>query len=327
MTRDTGKWIIVWLTLVAFVLAPWAADLMGQPFYIAQFRRILIYALAAVSLDLVLGYGRMVSFGHAAFFGIGAYTVGILNFHVGQAPFLGLIPGAIDPLVTWPAAALVGGVLALIIGAISLRTSGIYFIMITLALAQMVFYLFISLKAYGGEDGLRFSGQTDILGLVRTDNELRFYYVVLAVLIVATYGCYRLIHSRFGRVLRGCGENERRMRALGYQTYAYRLVCFVISGALCGLAGAMLATNESYVSPALMHWARSGDMMVMVVLGGMGTLFGPILGATAFVSLEKFLPELTEHWMILFGPMLVLVALFARRGLLHLLSGGQRAGR
>ncbi len=306
---------------MAFAVVPIIANIFDQSFYIAQFRRVIIFAMAAVSLDLILGFGRMVSFGHAAFLGVGAYTVAILNVHATQnILFLGLIPGTLNPLMTWSAAVFVAASVALIVGSISLRTSGIYFIMITLAFAQMAYYLFISIRTYGGEDGLRFVGATNFFGLVPTQNETRFYYLILFVVALVIYCCYRLINSRFGRVIRGCGANELRMRALGYNTYAFKLVSFVISGGIAGLAGAMLATSESYVSPALMHWTRSGDLIVMVVLGGVGTLFGPVLGATIYVTMEKFLPDFTEHWMIVFGPVLVLVALFARGGLFDLIT-------
>lgn len=308
--------------LVAFAIVPIVADLFNQPFYIAQFRRVIIFSMAAVSLDLILGFGRMISFGHAAFLGFGAYTVAILNVYAAKnILFLGLIPGTLNPLITWSVAMLVAAGVALIVGAISLRTSGLHFIMITLALAQMAYYLFISLRAYGGEDGLRFDGATSIFGLIATQDETRFYYLILFIVAGIIYCCYRLINSRFGRVLRGCGTNELRMRALGYNTYAFKLVSFVTAGGIAGLSGAMLATTESYVSPAMMHWTRSGDLIVMVVLGGVGTLFGPVLGATLYVTMEKFLPDFTEHWMIVFGPVLVLVALFARGGLINLMPG------
>ncbi len=312
---DRRTWFVVAL-LAALALLPLVATLTGQEFQIAQFRRILIFAIAAVSLDLILGYGGMVGFGHAAFFGVGAYVVAILNWHAGrEVPIFGMFPGTHNVLVTWTAAILVSGALAFLIGLISLRTTGIYFIMITLAFAQMVYFFFVSLRAYGGDDGLRFPGATVVLGLIDTEDDVAFYYLVFAILCAVLYAGHRLVNSRFGLVVQGCRENERRMKALGFPTTRYKLACFTIAGAVAGLAGALLAAHESYISPSIMHWTRSGDLIVMVVLGGIGTLVGPVVGAVTFLFLEKTLPDYTEHWMVVFGPILLLLVLFARRGI------------
>lgn len=302
--------------LVIFAAVPVVAEAIDQPFYIGQFRRILIFAIVAVSLDLILGYGGMVSLGHAAFFGVGAYVVGILNFHAhDESLFLGLIPGSQNVLVTWPAAVFVSGVLAAAIGLISLRTAGVYFIMITLAFAQMVYFFFVSLEAYGGDDGLRFPGDTSILGIVDTRDDVAFYYLVLTALCALLYLCRRLVRSRFGMVIEGARENERRMAAIGFPTFRYKLACFAIAGAMAGFAGALFAAHESFISPSIMHWTRSGELIVMVIMGGMGTLIGPVAGATLFLLLEKFLPDYTQHWMLAFGPILVLIVLFAKGGI------------
>ncbi len=307
--------IFVLALLAFFAAVPIVAEMMDQPFYIGQFRRILIFAIVAVSLDLILGYGGMVSLGHAAFFGVGAYVVGILNFHAhDESLFLGLIPGSQNVLVTWPAAIVVSGALAALIGLISLRTAGVYFIMITLAFAQMVYFFFVSLEVYGGDDGLRFPGDTVIFGVVDTQNDTAFYYLVFIALCTLLYLCRRLVRSRFGMVIEGARENERRMNAIGFPTFRYKLACFAIAGAMAGLAGALFAAHESFISPSIMHWTRSGELIVMVIMGGMGTLFGPVAGATLFLLLEKFLPDYTQHWMLAFGPILVLLVLFARRG-------------
>ncbi len=314
--RFERRAVVVFLLLAFFALAPVVASILDQPFYIGQFRRILIFAIVAVSLDLILGYGGMVSLGHAAFFGLGAYVVGILNYHArAETLLLGLLPGSRNILITWPAAIAVSAGLAALIGVVSLRTSGIYFIMITLAFAQMIYFFFVSLEAYGGDNGLRFPGDTTVLGLFDTRNDVAFYYFVFAVFLALLYLCQRLVHSRFGMVVQGVRDNERRMRAIGFATFRYRLVCFTIAGAIAGLAGAIFAAQESFISPSIMHWTRSGELIVMVVMGGMATLVGPVVGATVFLLLERFLPDYTSHWMLAFGPILVLIVLFARRGI------------
>lgn len=326
MTRDR-RLLFIFGLLAIFALLPLVASALDQDFYIGQLRRVLIFAIAAVSLDLILGYAGMVSLGHAAFFGIGAYVVAILHWHEDREVLLfGLVPGTTSSFVTIPLAMLIAATLAAVIGAICLRTTGIYFIMSTLAFAQMIYFLFVSLRfhendrAYGGDDGLRFPGRTRVLGVVDTDDNLAFYYLVLGVLMLVLFLGHRLTRARFGLVLQGIRDNERRMRAIGFPTPRYKLAAFVLSGAIAGLAGALLAFHEGYVSPSLMHWTRSGDLIVMVVLGGMGSLFGPVAGAAMFLLLEKFLPDYTEHWMLVFGPILVLVVLFAKRGLIGLVD-------
>jgi branched-chain amino acid transport system permease protein len=286
-----------------------------------------------------VGYAGQKSLGHAAFFGIGAYVVAILNWHAQQeTALLGFIPGTRNILITWPAAILVSAAVALVVGAISLRTSGIYFIMITLAFAQMIYFFFVSLESYGGDDGLRFTGDIGFIDAATnaladagydagTAFDTLFYYLTFAVFLVALYGTFRLVNSRFGMVIQGCRENERRMRAIGFPTFRYKLVCFAIAGGIAGLAGALFAAHESYISPSIMHWTRSGDLIIMIVLGGIGTLIGPVAGTTLFLLLEKFLPDYTQHWPIVFGPILILVVLFAKRGIYgSLLPGAVRHG-
>lgn len=321
--------IVIAVLLGAFAVLPLAAELLDQTWYIGQFRKILIFAIAAVSLDLILGYGGLVCFGQAAFFGIGAYVVAILSWHAQRnIPVFGLFPGTKAIWITWPLAMLVAGSIAALIGLFSLRTAGIHFIMITLAFAQMIYFFFVSLRAYGGEDGLRFRSETTVFGLVDTRDEIGFYYVVFAILCLVLFASWRLVRSRFGMVILGCRENERRMRALGFATFPYKLAAFTIAGAISGLAGALFAVEESFISPAVMHWTRSGDLIVMVVLGGMGTLFGPVAGATLFLLMEKFIPDFTEHWKLIFGPAIVLIVLFAKHGLLGWAApkGTQREG-
>ena len=324
MTLAGRKRLVCSGVAAALLLLPPLAGLAGEPFMVSLFSRILIYAIAAVSLDLLLGFGAMVSLGHAAFFGVGAYVVGILAFHAAEASPLdaGLfaMAGTNNALISWPLAVVVSALVATAIGALSLRTSGVYFIMITLAFAQMLFYFFDSLQAYGGDDGLSIWARNDLGGLDLAD-DTTFYYVCLACLALFLIICQRIVNSRFGMVIRGCAQNERRMRALGYPTYRYKLVCFAIAGAGAGLAGALIANQTEYVSPALLHWTRSGELLVMVILGGMGTLIGPVLGAVALLLGEDLLASMTEYWQLYLGAFLVLLVLTTRRGIYGLLVG------
>ncbi|NNG05072.1 MAG: branched-chain amino acid ABC transporter permease [Inquilinus sp.] len=308
-------------TLVFLLALPPVADALDRGFYVSLFTRILIFGLAAVSLDLILGFGGLVSFGHAAFVGIGAYGVGILFFHQFEGSTLLGLPGSVNALVVWPVAVLASALAALAIGAICLRTSGIGFIMITLAFAQMVYFLFVSLQGYGGDDGIALWGRSQLPGPIDLNDNTSFYYLVLALLLGFLFLCYRLINARFGMVLRGCKENERRMRALGFPTYRYKLAAFVVAGAGAGLSGVLLANATEYVGPAFMVWNRSGEIIVMVVLGGMGTLVGPVFGAATLLLLEEVLADYTEHWQVVLGPLLLLVVLFARRGVYGLIQG------
>jgi branched-chain amino acid transport system permease protein len=293
-------------------LVPPIAALTSQPFYVDLFRRMMIFAIAAVSLDLILGYGGMVSFGHAAYLGIGAYAVGIPAFH-----------GVDNGLIQWSLAIVASALAALVIGAISLRTSGVSFIMITLAFAQMLYYLGISVETYGGDNGMRLTGRSRFGGLLDLHQPTVFYYVVLAILVLFLALGSRLVGSRFGMVIRAAKSNEPRARAIGFSPLRYKLTAFVISGSAGGLAGALLANQTEYLTPDFMHWTRSGEIMFMVILGGMGTLFGPVIGAVALLLLEDVLSALTVHWQIILGPILILVVLFAKRGLFGLLVGAE----
>ena len=297
---------------VILALVPVAAGLLNQPFYLDLVRRIMIFAIAAVSLDLILGFGGMVSFGHAAYLGIGAYAVAIPAFY-----------GVPSGFVQWPLAVGLSALVALLIGAVSLRTSGVYFIMITLAFAQMLYYLGISINAWGADDGMRLARRSQFAGALDLGNAVVFYYVVLALLVALLWLGHRLVHARFGMVIRASKSNEARMRAVGFATVRYKLAAFVLAGAVCGLAGALLTNQTEYLTPSYMHWTRSGDIMVMVILGGMGTLFGPVLGAFVFLLLEDVLAAWTAHWQVVLGPLLVLIVLYARRGLWGLLPGSR----
>lgn len=307
--------------LLALALVPALAALLHRPDFVSLATQIAVFAIAAVALDLLLGDTGLPSFGHAGFFGLGGYVVGILAFHAADGSrFLDLVPGATAAFVVWPAAILVAGAMALVIGALSLRTSGISFIMITLAFAQMLFFLFVSLKYYGGDDGLGFRRRNWVPGIAPRDNT-GFYYVCLVLLLVVLAARGRLAASRFGRVLAAIRQNERRVAALGLSPYRYKLAAFVLSGAVAGLAGALHANMLRFISPDALNWTLSGEFMVMVVLGGAGTLMGPVLGAAALVLLQSALAQWTEHWMIVMGPVLVLVVLVAPRGIWGLVGG------
>jgi branched-chain amino acid transport system permease protein len=301
--------IVGLLLLLALVLLPVYVELTGSRFLLTLFTRIAILALAAVSLNLILGYGGMMSFGHAAYLGIGGYAVGILAFE-----------GVTTGFVQWPVALLVSAFFALVIGALSLRTRGVYFIMITLAFAQMAYYIVAGLARYGGDDGLTIQKRSQFIAPINLSNKVQFYYICLALLCAAIYLVWRLINSRFGIAIQGARSNDTRMRAIGFPTYRYKLTCFVIAGTLCGLAGALLANHTDFVSPAMMYWTRSGDLIIMVVLGGMGSTFGPLFGAVALLVLEEVLSGITEYWQIILGPLLLLVVLFARGGIDGLLG-------
>jgi branched-chain amino acid transport system permease protein len=297
------------LLLLALLLLPLYVELTGSRFLLTLFTRIVILALAAVSLNLLLGYGGMMSFGHAAYLGIGGYAVGILAFE-----------GITSGFVQWPVALLVSAIFAFVIGALSLRTRGIYFIMITLAFAQMAYYIVAGLARYGGDDGLTIQKRSQFIAPINLSNKVQFYYICLLLLCAAIFLVWRIVNSRFGMAIQGARSNDMRMRAIGFPTYRYQLICFVIAGTLCGLAGALLANHTDFVSPAMMYWTRSGDLIIMVVLGGMGSTFGPLFGAVALLVLEEVLSGITEYWQIILGPLLLLVVLFARGGIDGLLG-------
>jgi branched-chain amino acid transport system permease protein len=303
------KKVFLVLVLVLVLIFPLVMHALDQHFYIAFATRVLIYAMAAASLNLVLGYGGMVSFGHAAFFGAGAYVVGIFAAE-----------GVRSLWIAWPAAILVAALAALLIGAVSLRTRGVYFIMITLAFAQMMYYVFVSMKAYGGDDGLSMPGRSTGMGL-ELRNDFVWYYLVLGLLIIVLYLLHRLLGSRFGRVIEAIRENETRATAIGYPVYRYQLLCFVISGAIAGLAGALIANQTSYVGPALLHWVQSGTLMIMVILGGVGRFWGGPVGAAVLLALEELfsgsslLGAYSLHWQLPVGIILLAVVLFAPWGI------------
>ncbi len=302
------------VVLGALGLVPLLAGAFDQPYYVTLFTRILVFAVAALGLNLILGYGAMVSFGHAMYMGIGAYAVGILSAEGVASGWLHL-----------GAALIVGAVVALLVGAICLRTSGMAFIMITLAFAQMLFFLAVSLREYGGDDGLRIT-QASHFGVIDLGQPNTLYYTAYALLLVLLFVFRRLIQARFGMVLRGCKSNERRMAALGFPTLRYKLAAYVLSALVCVLAGVLLANLTHYVAPSYMAWTVSGELIVMTVLGGLGTLVGPVVGAAALLLLEELLTSLklgvpwldtllNQHWLAVIGLFIVAVVLVLKRGL------------
>jgi branched-chain amino acid transport system permease protein len=296
------------LVLVLLAAVPFVAQATGQQFYVAFFARIIIYAIAACALNIALGYGGLVSFGHSLFLGLGAYAVGIASFHeVGNGwVHLALCLG-------------VCGLVALVTGAISLRTTGIAFIMITLAFAQMGYFLFVSLKLYGGDDGMSIA-QTSRFGPVDLASATSVYIIAFVVLVLTIWWLARLRVAPFGMVIRGAKQNARRVSAAGIPVVRYQLLAYVMSGMLTGVAGLLLANLNAFASPSTLAWSISGELIVIVVIGGLGTVFGPLMGALVFLGLEEILKGFTEHWMVIFGPLIVIVALLGKSGIIGLLQ-------
>ena len=321
----TPRNVVVAVLLLLLAAVPVYAAVTANAFLVTLFTRVIILGMAASSLNLILGYGGMVSFGHAVYLGIGGYAVGILAQE-----------GVTSGFAQWPVALIVSALFALLVGALSLRTRGVYFIMITLAFAQLLYYFGVGLDRYGADDGLTIRRRSQFADLINLSDRTQFYYLCFALLLATIYLIWRLVNSRFGMVIQGARSNDRRMRAIGFPTFRYRLTAFVIAGAICGLAGALLANHTGFISPATMHWTRSGDLIVMVVLGGMASSFGPLIGAVALLSLEEALPiliramafpvfgdaavRMAEYWQIVLGPMFLLVVLFARGGIDGLLA-------
>lgn len=300
--------------LLALVLLPPVAEMVDEPFYIDLISRVMIFAIAAMSLDLILGYGAMISFGHALYLGLGTYAVGILAHY-----------GVTDGW-TQLAVCVVGcAAVAALLGVVSLRTSGIYFIMITFALAQMFYFLGISLEEFGGDDGLPIDSRSEFFPFFDLYDTWNMYYLILGALAVITVALWRLVNSRFGMVVRGASSNGPRMQAIGFPIFGYRLAAFTIAGVVCGIAGFLFGNLTEFLTPEYMHWFRSGELMIMVMVGGMGTLFGPLFGAFGYLMLEELLADFTEHWQFFFGPLLIVLVLFAKRGLWGLLPGREDA--
>jgi branched-chain amino acid transport system permease protein len=305
---------------IGLLLLPVISHWLEQSYYLSFATRIVIYAIAATGLNLILGYAGMVSLGHALFVAIGAYVVGICSFH-------GVTNG-------WVQLAIALGltiVISSITGLVSLRTRGIGFIMITLAFAQMFYFFTVSLKQYGGDDGLPIDTHSAFAPLPSIDNKYVLYYLALGILFVAMYLVWRMVHSRFGYVLRGFKSNERRMLAAGFPRLRYQLAAYVVSAVICTLSGILLANLTMFASPSYLSWQASGDLILIVVLGGMGTVMGPLAGTVVFLILEEVLSALTQHWMAVLGIFILAIALYARRGvwggLTQFLKGTQAADK
>lgn len=302
--RATSSVILPIVIFAGFAAMPLLGMVTSETHLLAMMTRVMIFAIAALALDFLIGYGALVSFGHAAFIGIGAYAVGILASH-----------GIGDALIALPAALIASGLFAWLTGIVCLRTKGVYFIMITLAFGQMAFFTASSLAPYGGDDGMTIHARSTIAGFAALDHERSFYYIVLLCLLLSYLLCRRIVNSRFGRVFRGAKENPTRMATIGFEVYRFQLAGYVIAGMIGGLSGFLLANATNFVSPAYMSWQRSGELLIMVILGGAGTLHGAIVGAAAFLLTEEWLSDLTEQWKMIFGPLLVLAVLFAPGGL------------
>jgi branched-chain amino acid transport system permease protein len=289
--------------VLLLIIFPLVAPALDLTFYVSFVRRVLIFALAASSLNLILGYGGMVALGHAAFFGAGAYVVAMLS-----------VEGISNALIAWPVALIVTALLALCVGLVSLRTRGVYFIMITLAFAQMVYYIFISLRKYGGEDGVNLAAHSKLPWLdLAHDNT--FYYFVLIVVLVSLWLMNRLVQARFGQALQGIRENEPRMEAMGYPVFRIKLLAFVMAASFAGLAGILLANHNLFVSPSLMHWTESANLIIMMIVGGMGLRYGGLVGAAVMLTLEEFLRLYTDYWHMPLGVLLLAIVLLAPHGL------------
>ncbi|WP_429096187.1 branched-chain amino acid ABC transporter permease [Aminobacter sp. BE322] len=323
MIRETTVNSALALLLLGF---PLAAQAMGEPFYITLATRIAVLALASVGLNIALGLGGLVSFGHAAFFGLGGYVAGILATHAFNAePMLFGFEGTTSMPAIWLAAIAVCGLVALPIGAISLRTAGVYFIMITLAFAQMIYYFAVSWPAYGGEDGLSIYVRNEFPGL-NTAQPLPFFLICYVLLLAALALFWMLRGSRFGAALEAARQNPVRLSAVGIAPFNIRLVAFVISAMVTGIAGALFADLNKFVSPSMLSWQMSGELIVLIILGGKGRPFGPVAGAMLYVLIEYVLGGITERWQFFLGLILLSVVLFARGGLLGLLAGKARHG-
>lgn len=307
-SRTVGL-LLVLVGLIAYPLADGLLSANQHEFYMQQITGVMIAGLLAMSLDLLVGTVGLVSLGHAAFYGLGGYLLVLLTPEYETPSLLTTVPLAVG------GAALA----ALAVGALVLRTGGVYFIMVTLAVGQMGFYLFNDSKLAGGSDGiyLFFKPVLDLGGarLIDLENKTHFYYATLAALLLS-YGFLRiLLASPFGQVIRGIGINEGRTRALGYDVYAYKLVAFVIAGALAGLAGVLAAAQYGFVNPTMLGWHMSGSVLVTVILGGMGSLLGPVFGAALVELLRHGLEAVTAHWLLPYGVLIVLMVLLMPRGL------------
>ncbi len=301
--------------VIALLIAPWLINALDQSFYLDLLTRALIIAIAVASLNLIIGFGGMVSLGHAAFLGIGAYCVGIPTYY---EQFNGFVHLGL--------AVLCSALFALLTGLICLRTKAVYFIMITLAFAQMLYFTLVSLDEYGADDGLVIYQRSEFPGIFDIENPTTLYYAVLLFLLGCLYLTHRMMHARFGRVLQGCKHNEQRMQALGFLTYKYKLIAYVIAGTMAGVAGFFLGNFTNFISPEMMDWTHSAELIFMLVIGGTGILFGPVVGAVLFLLLEEWLSGFSVYWHLILGLMLIALVVFGKGGVHGLLSLGSNRG-
>ena len=297
------------LLMLLLLLAPIMIHAMDAPFILDVMTRMVILSIAAVSLNLILGFGGMISFGHAAYIGLGAYSVGIFSYYDINSAFIQLA-----------ATIAVSAIFALITGFICLRTKGVYFIMITLAFSQMLFFALVSIEEYGADDGLVINVRSEVGGPIDLENNYILYYLCVVFLSVVLWLVQRLMNSRFGMVIRGAAGNEIRLQSMGLATFHYRLMAYVIAGVICAIAGWLLGNFTNFISPEMMDWTRSGELIFIVVLGGAGSLFGPVLGTAAFIIVEEILSGITVHWQLYFGIFLILVVMFGKGGLSGLID-------
>jgi branched-chain amino acid transport system permease protein len=320
MFPETIRWrspgpLLALALFLGLLLVPLISSWLGQSFYLSFATRIVVYAIAASGLNLILGYAGMVSLGQSLFVGLGAYAVGIGSFH-----------GLTNGWLQLGLALAVTLVVATLTGLVSLRTRGIGFIMITLAFGQMFYFLAVSLKDYGGDDGLPIDSRSMLTSFASLDDKVTLYYLSLAVLALLMYAIWRVVHGQFGYVLRGFRVNERRMLAAGFPRLRYQLTAYVAAALACTLAGFLLGNLTAFASPSYMSWQMSGDLILIVVLGGMGTVMGPLVGAFVLLVLEEMLSGFTQHWMAILGPIILLVALLAKRGIWGGMAGARPAG-
>jgi branched-chain amino acid transport system permease protein len=314
--------------LTLLLAVPLWAFFYDQPFTITLATRAVIFALAAVGLNVALGLGGLVSLGHAVFFGIGGYAMGILAHHAQtytplmELPFL--IEGTKSMPVIWVVAMTASAIAAFLIGLLSLRTTGVYFIMITLAFGQMFYFFSISWSTYGGEDGLSIYLRNDFPG-INTLVPINFFAICFTILCLVLLLYSVIARSPFGLALNAARQMPKRVETVGLDPQRLKLVAFVISGVITGLAGALFADLNRFVSPTMFSWQMSGEIMVFIILGGTARLFGPVVGAVVFVMLEHFLGGLSEYWHIYLGTLLLIVVLFARGGLVGLVTGREVA--
>lgn len=320
----TGSWFnpgfaVSAVTVALIAIVPLLSYWMGHLFWIDLFTRLVILSLAALSLNLLLGCSGLASFGHAVYLGIGAYAVGIPAYHAtyGGVEWLASYSGYLHFAIAIVASAL----FALLTGAISLRTKGIHFIMITMAFSQMIYYTLVSIEEYGADDGLTIDLRSEF-STVNLDDPVQLFLICYVSMLAFMFIIHRLMHSRFGRILEGAKQNPERMLALGVQPYRYQLVAFVIAGAMCGYAGALMANYSTFISPSIIEWTRSGELMFMIILGGTSYLLGPVLGAALFILIEYYLSSWTIYWHLPFGILLILTVLLFRGGVAGMVSKG-----